>query len=117
MDAELEQYFEQLDRDQRRIYLDLHKLALDTLPELSVSIKRSQPVYELRDRICYLHAHSNYVNFGFWRGAELSAPDSLLEGSGKAMRHVKVRREGSLPEEGQRQLQQPAAELDRAGTS
>lgn len=115
MDREVEQYFEQLDREQRRICQDLHKLALDTAPELSVSIKWSHPVYELRDRICYLQSHSDHVNFGFWRGAELSDPDSLLEGSGKAMRHVKVRHDGSLPEQGLRRLLRAAVELDRAG--
>jgi hypothetical protein len=31
------------------------------------------------------------VNVGFFRGAELEDPAGLLEGSGKYMRHVKLR--------------------------
>jgi hypothetical protein len=38
----------------------------------------------------YVNAFTAHVNVGFFRGAELADPDSLLEGSGKYMRHVKV---------------------------
>ena len=39
----------------------------------------------------YVNAFSAHVNVGFFRGAELADPDGLLEGSGKFMRHVKLR--------------------------
>ena len=39
----------------------------------------------------YVNAFSAHVNVGFFRGAELSDPHGLLEGSGKFMRHVKLR--------------------------
>lgn len=39
----------------------------------------------------YVNAFKAHVNVGFFRGAELSDPDSLLEGTGKFMRHVKLR--------------------------
>jgi hypothetical protein len=39
----------------------------------------------------YVNAFSTHVNVGFFHGADLPDPDRLLEGSGKAMRHVKVR--------------------------
>ena len=39
----------------------------------------------------YVNAFSAHVNVGFFRGAELSDPSSLLEGTGKFMRHVKLR--------------------------
>ncbi len=39
----------------------------------------------------YANAFTAHVNVGFFRGAELSDPDRLLEGSGKFMRHVKIR--------------------------
>lgn len=32
-----------------------------------------------------------HVNIGFFQGAALEDPEGLLEGSGKAMRHVKLR--------------------------
>ena len=38
----------------------------------------------------YVCAFKGHVNAGFFRGAELSDPLSLLEGMGKVMRHVKL---------------------------
>lgn len=39
----------------------------------------------------YVNAFRNHVNVGFFRGAELADPARLLEGTGKCMRHVKLR--------------------------
>lgn len=41
----------------------------------------------------YVDSFTSHVNVGFFRGAELSDPAGLLEGSGTRMRHVKVRRD------------------------
>jgi hypothetical protein len=45
----------------------------------------------------YVNAYRAHVNVGFFRGAELADPKGLLEGTGKAMRHVKLRL-GSEPD-------------------
>jgi len=39
----------------------------------------------------YVNAFKSHVNVGFFRGAELADPANLLEGTGKYMRHVKLR--------------------------
>ena len=39
----------------------------------------------------YVNAFTAHVNVGFFRGAELPDPEHLLEGTGKFMRHVKLR--------------------------
>ena len=39
----------------------------------------------------YVNAFTAHVNIGFFRGAEIADPKSLLEGTGRFMRHVKVR--------------------------
>lgn len=39
----------------------------------------------------YVNAFTAHVNVGFFRGAELDDPAALLQGSGKFMRHVKLR--------------------------
>ena len=41
----------------------------------------------------YVDAFKAHVNVGFYCGAELADPNNLLEGSGKFMRHVKLRPE------------------------
>ena len=39
----------------------------------------------------YIMPKAAYVNLGFWHGVHLADPKGLLEGTGKKMRHVKVR--------------------------
>ena len=41
----------------------------------------------------YVNAFKAHVNVGFFRGAEIADPEDLLEGTGKFMRHVKLRPE------------------------
>jgi hypothetical protein len=44
----------------------------------------------------YVNAFKAHVNVGFFRGAEIADPDRLLEGTGKFMRHVKLRPEADV---------------------
>jgi hypothetical protein len=44
----------------------------------------------------YVNAFKAHVNVGFFRSAELVDPGGLLEGTGKDMRHVKLRPEGEI---------------------
>lgn len=39
----------------------------------------------------YVNVFTSHVNVGFFRGAEIDDPAGLLEGTGKFMRHVKLR--------------------------
>ena len=39
----------------------------------------------------YVDAFTAHVNVGFFRGAEIADPHGLLQGTGKFMRHVKLR--------------------------
>lgn len=44
----------------------------------------------------YVNAFTAHVNVGFFRGAEIADPKHLLEGTGKFMRHVKLRPESDI---------------------
>jgi hypothetical protein len=44
----------------------------------------------------YVDAFTAHVNVGFFHGAALADPARLLQGSGKRMRHVKVRPGGDI---------------------
>jgi len=43
-----------------------------------------------------VNAYTAHVNVGFFRGAEFADPDGLLEGTGRCMRHVKLRPAGNV---------------------
>ena len=44
----------------------------------------------------YVNVFKAHVNVGFFRGAEIADPEGLLEGTGKFMRHVKLRPERNV---------------------
>jgi hypothetical protein len=46
----------------------------------------------------YVNIFKDHVNVGFFQGTELPDPANLLEGTGKFMRHVKLRRGVSVDE-------------------
>jgi hypothetical protein len=52
----------------------------------------------------YVNAFTAHVNVGFFRGAELADPDRLLEGTGKRMRHVKLKPASDINETALRKL-------------
>jgi len=75
----------------RTVARTLRKLILMAAPNLSESIKWGNPYYERGGRVCYLASTDKYVSLGFFNGAGLSDPAGRIEGTGKKMRHVKVR--------------------------
>jgi len=46
---------------------------------------------KMSDGYAYIMPMRGYVNLGFYQGAELKDPERLLEGTGKGLRHVKIR--------------------------
>ena len=83
--------------------LGLRAIVLKEAPSACESIFRSYALalwYSFTGRMsesfCYIGVSSNHVNLGFSRGAELPDPDGVLEGSGKQMRHIKIRRPEDL---------------------
>lgn len=83
----------------RQVYLEVHRLLLETLPDLTYSIDEVDGVtgYGARQHgydgwgMAALAAHAKWVSLMFMAGAHLEDPDGVLEGGGKNMRHVKIR--------------------------
>jgi hypothetical protein len=65
---------------------------------------------KMSEHFCYIAVQSNYANLGFNYGARLPDPDHLLEGSGKAFRHVKVYNEADAKQPALRGLLEAAVE-------
>ncbi len=88
--ASVDSYVRMLPSPQQMIITRLRALVRDTAPEAVESLKWAQPVYEVNGPVAYIKANAQHVNFGFWRGAMLQAPEGLLEGDGDRMRHLKI---------------------------
>ncbi len=73
-------------------------LLAETMPGLTEVPWRQQKTIgygvgpkKMSEHFCYLAPQKRHVNLGFMYGAELDDPEGLLEGTGKLLRHIKVR--------------------------
>jgi len=60
-------------------------------PQLRTEVKWGQRWFFGADLILVIRAFSHHAEVEFWRGTSLSDPHGLLEGTGKNLRHVKLR--------------------------
>lgn len=71
-----------------RRWFDVMRERGDDVREL---LHDGHPTACVRDAaFAYVNAFTSHVNVGFFRGAELTDPAGLLQGTGKSMRHVKL---------------------------
>ena len=75
----------------RQICSSLRDIILEVDPNLKETIKWGNPVYEKKEKVFYLSATDYYVHFGIFKGALIDDPTGRIVGTGKGMRHVKVR--------------------------
>jgi hypothetical protein len=92
---------EAYDRSVVDLALALREVILDEVPEATESIYQVYTVAiwfgfseKMKDMFCYITTNARHVNLGFPRGATLPDPNGVLEGSGKAMRHIKFAKPG-----------------------
>jgi len=69
-----------------------------------ISVLYSTTEKRMKDNICLIVVYRDHVNLLFPRGVDLKDPRGLLEGSGKAMRHVKMLSAGDVERRGVRAL-------------
>ena len=92
----------------------LRELIQEVVPEITETVNPwGIPTFELNGPLCYLMVATKHITFGFPRGTSLTDPRGLLEGTGKNMRHVKLRNLEDLQREGLRELVEEAARLNR----
>ena len=71
------------------------------------------PTFESNGPFCYLMIGKNHITFGFPRGASLQDSAKLLEGTGKNLRHVKLREVSDVHDANLRQLIVEAKALNK----
>lgn len=97
----VDQYINEFPENIQAITRTLRKLILNTSLNLVEEYKWSMPNYSYKGLVCYLQASKNHVNLGFHNGNELEKLDvhHLLQGSGKTMRHIRIKSMEDINEE------------------
>ena len=114
-----EEWLEGVEPRLRSLASGLRRMFLEAEPELRESIKWGNPCFEKKLRVFYLASQGDrYVTLGLWQGALLPNPDGLIEGTGKRMRHVKIRGAEELDAPGVGRIIRAAVGIDGTeGTS
>lgn len=112
--SDVDAYISQADPSQREVLEAIRQIVLRATPGIAEAIKWGQPCYSRSGNICYIADDLGHVKFGFFRGGDLADPESLLEGTGKRMRHIKVRGLEDIREEAFTSLVKQAVELDES---
>jgi Domain of unknown function (DU1801) len=95
MKETIEELFPSTPDTVRCILVQVRQMLRDAIPDATEIFYHGAlgygPTASGFDRILYVASQNGYVNLGFFYGTNVSDPVGLLEGSGKRMRHTKVR--------------------------
>ncbi|MCX2738748.1 DUF1801 domain-containing protein [Pontibacter anaerobius] len=77
--------------EQKEIMQAIRQLIHETVPHATEEFKWGRPVFRSQKDFAYLKSAKAYVSLGFFDYHKLSDTHNLLQGTGKDMRHVKLK--------------------------
>jgi hypothetical protein len=115
----VEDYLSEFDPKMRDLALKVRQLVLTTLPDEVKELAHAgykMIMYGLGDamknQFAYIAVFRAHVNLGFIYGTSLPDPKKLLEGTGKTLRHVKIKSE-KMDTEGLQDLLRAALNIEK----
>ena len=102
--AALIKFLKPYDREVQKLALDLRVLVLEEMAPCHENIYDAYsavamgygPTDRVSDGIFHIAVYTKGVNLGFNQGATLADPSGILEGTGKQIRHIKIRSQSDL---------------------
>jgi|SRR5580692_3468359 hypothetical protein len=97
----------------QKVVRGLRSLVKAAVPGTKITVNSwGIPTFEKKDPFCFYMVGKNHVTFGFHYGTSLDDPERLLEGTGKNLRHVKLRTAEDLEKKGLKELVLAAAQSE-----
>jgi hypothetical protein len=93
---DLEEYLSQYPEEMNSITKNLRNLILEIVPDMDELVKWKNLFYEKNGFVCAIVIHKDHVNLEFARGTEIEDPNGVLEGTGKKIRHLKIRKSDEI---------------------
>ncbi|MBI1281741.1 MAG: hypothetical protein GC179_26685 [Anaerolineaceae bacterium] len=120
MPPTVEQFLSTYPAEVQELALKARELVLEIVPDVQERVQEAYKTIsygsgtKMDAMFCYIAPLKDRINLGFYRGVVLPDASGLLEGTGKLLRHVKVRSMSELQQPALRQLIVDAvAELER----
>lgn len=99
MKSEIKLFLSKLPAQKSKLAKKIRSVILDADKKIVESIKWGNLTFSFNNTkliILYTHQTTDYVNVGFLQATSLNDPDFLFEGTGKGMRHIKIRSEKDI---------------------
>lgn len=84
------EYIQQAPPQQIELLEALRAIIFESVAGVSGEIKWRMPVFSASKNFAYIRHTKKYAVIGFYNADKLPDPQNILEGEGKAMRHVKI---------------------------
>ena len=97
MKVEIDEYINKQKNPQKEVCIYLRNLLHETIPGISEEMKWGVPVFA--DGKFYIGSFKNSVNLGFSINGLDDQEIALFEGTGKTMRHIKIKALQEIDEE------------------
>ncbi|WP_052467162.1 DUF1801 domain-containing protein [Psychroserpens damuponensis] len=91
MNQEVTTYIENSDDKNKEVLNKLRNLIFSLVPSVNEQFKWSRPVYAISKDFCYLKTTKKAVTLGFFEFDKIKTNSHLIEGTGKSMRHIKIK--------------------------
>jgi hypothetical protein len=99
MSSEFQEFVSSYNQDVQKLASEARALIFDTIPSVSEHVYPAMKVIryglegnKMSGLVCYLAPTKTGVSLGFNHGTSLPDPKGLLEGTGKNIRHVKLKK-------------------------
>lgn len=97
----------------QRVVRGVRRLVKAMVPGTKIMVNSwGIPTFETKNPFCFYMVGKNHVTFGFHYGTSLDDPEGLLDGTGKNLRHVKLRTVEDLRKKGLKELVLAATRLE-----
>ncbi len=89
---EVTDYISKAKEEQIILLESIRQLIHEAVPGTTEAIKWRMPVFAKQKDYAYLRFLKKHLTFGFYNADRIEDSSGLLEGEGKTMRHIKVRK-------------------------
>ncbi len=105
-------HFEKLEDEVKLLAQASYDWVLDQAPNLGQMTRWGFPSFVGNSTLISVCGQKQHVNIQFYMGSKLADQHKLLEGTGKSMRHVKIRKLSDLDQPGLNELIEAAIAYD-----
>ncbi|WP_187263098.1 DUF1801 domain-containing protein [Pontibacter beigongshangensis] len=99
MNPQVTDYINQAPAEQKQLMETLRQLIHDSVAGVTEEFKWSRPVFRAGKDFTYLKTAKAYVTLGFFDFEKLNDEQNRLEGTGKGMRHIKLKSTNDIDSE------------------